>query len=239
MSVYTGTGSVSTLTRVIDDDDTSTCGDGSQSKLSFSATSGTQYSIQVDGYQTATGTFTLTWSQAGGAPANDTFPGTTITGASGSTTGTNVSATGQTSEPTNTGSNSTVTNHRSVWYTWVATSTASFTFDTCTNPSSLAYDTTLGIYTGSVVSSLTKIVDNDDASPACGSTTHQSKLTLSATSGTTYRVMVDGYGFTPPDASGNFVLTWAAASTPPANDNFASRTTITGASGSISGTNVN
>src|SRR5207253_10709725 len=58
IAVYTGS-SFATMTRVTDNDDS--C--GSQSSLSLSATSGTQYDIQVDTYSSATpGSITLSWS---------------------------------------------------------------------------------------------------------------------------------------------------------------------------------
>ena len=51
------------------------------------------------------------------------------------------------------------------------------------------HDTTLAVYTGSRVGSLTTVASNDDSS-ACGL---QSSVSFAATAGTTYHFQVDGY----------------------------------------------
>ena len=53
------------------------------------------------------------------------------------------------------------------------------------------YDTLLGVYTGTAVSSLTPIVKNDDIDTLGGIL--QSSVTFSATAGTNYKIAVDGY----------------------------------------------
>ncbi|MFM9043894.1 MAG: hypothetical protein ACKOPI_07150, partial [bacterium] len=74
----------------------------------------------------------------------------------------------------------------SSWYRWTAP--ASGTLDLWTAGSS--YDTLLAVYSGSAVGSLTPLAANDDY-PGAGLS---SRVSLAVTSGTTYRIAVDGYG---------------------------------------------
>ncbi len=130
------------------------------------------------------------------APANDNFSSpTTITGTSGSKSGSNVSATMQTSETKplvqkNVGA--------SVWYKWTAPATGTATFDTIGS----SFDTVLAVYTGTSVSSLSEVASDDDTG---GSRT--SKLTFQATSGTIYWVAVYGYSTN----TGSVKLNWSLA----------------------------
>jgi hypothetical protein len=118
------------------------------------------------------------------APANDNFANAqVVSGSSVNVTGTNVEATAQTGEP----------NHysyhvarRSVWYKWVAPSTASFGIST----SGSSFDTLLAVYTGSSLTALTKIGSNDDEYNSYNDKT--SVFTFPATSGVTYLIAVDG-----------------------------------------------
>ena len=85
MAVYSGS-SLASLTRINDDDDTPGCGTGRQSTVSFSATSGSTYQIQVDGYAGETGSFMLTWSLLDvTAPSVNAFTPTTASPTSGTT----------------------------------------------------------------------------------------------------------------------------------------------------------
>ncbi|PYJ80629.1 MAG: hypothetical protein DME22_23770, partial [Verrucomicrobia bacterium] len=67
-------------------------------------------------------------------------------------------------------------------------------------------DTTLAAYTGTSVSSLT-LVASDDNSGGGGGT---SKIVFTATSGTTYRIAVDGFN----GAQGNITLDWIQPTAP-------------------------
>jgi len=58
LGVYTGS-ALGSLTEVAGNDDTTGCGTGTGSKVSFNATSGTTYQILVDGFNNQQGTFTL------------------------------------------------------------------------------------------------------------------------------------------------------------------------------------
>jgi uncharacterized repeat protein (TIGR01451 family) len=161
-------------------------------------------------------------SAAPAAPGNDSFASAVVmAGASGTLTGTNIGATGQGGEPINRGPGPI----RSVWYRWTAPNGGWATFDTCTPPVSNAYDSTIGIYTGTQVSALTRVVDDDDTCIP------RSLVVFIASAGTTYDISVDGWG----GATGNFVLTWSLA---PPNDAFADAQTITGNAGSVPGTNL-
>lgn len=116
-------------------------------------------------------------------PANDTFPGSTLTGGHGSATGSNVGSTMQAGEPApNEGDG---TNTSSVWWTWTAPSSGDFIFDLS---SSALADTTLEVFTGSAVGALTLVISDDDSGSG-----FKSKLTLTAVAGTTYRIRVMGY----------------------------------------------
>src|SRR5690606_7030639 len=60
------------------------------------------------------------------------------------------------------------------------------------------YDTTLGVYTGSSLSALTRIADNDDINPGI---VQASDLTFNATGGTTYHFCIDGFNNSEQDPS--------------------------------------
>ncbi|MGB7287219.1 MAG: DUF11 domain-containing protein, partial [Salaquimonas sp.] len=124
--------------------------------------------------------------------AGNNFPGTTITGSSGTLTASNVGATSETGEPTTYGGGSL----NSMWYSWTAPSAGNVTFQTCGG--STNFDTTLQTFTGSPVNALTQQATNDDACAL------QSSNTISVTSGTTYRVQIDGFG----SNTGTFTLSW-------------------------------
>jgi hypothetical protein len=115
------------------------------------------------------------------APSNDDFANAiTITGASGSITGSNVSATKQSGEPNHGGA----TGGSSVWWQWTAPAAGNTTIDTIGS----GFDTLLGVYTGSAVGSLTTIAGDDQ-----GGGNNTSLVTFSAVAGTTYYIAVDGF----------------------------------------------
>lgn len=115
---------------------------------------------------------------------NDNFANATvISGSTLTVTGSNVGATKEPGEPNHAGNSG----GKSIWYAWTAPTSGTVTLDTHGS----TFDTLLGVYTGSSVSTLTTIASNDD-DPAGGTTT--SKLTFRALAGTTYYFAVDGYG---------------------------------------------
>ena len=111
-------------------------------------------------------------------------------------TGSNPGATKEAGEP-NHGNNPGGT---SVWWTWVANASGSININTIGS----SFDTTLGVYTGTAVNSLTLVATDDDYGG------HNTSLVfISAVAGTTYQIAVDGYGGT----TGNIELTVDALAT--------------------------
>jgi hypothetical protein len=192
-----------------------------QDELVFSATSGTVYHIQVgsrfiDGSVGAMGDITLRWWPSI-APGNDSFASATqLTGTSGTTSGTNRFATAEPTDPDYFGGAGTV------WWKWTPPSDGTYVFDTCGSN----FDSKMGLYTGDSLSNLTAIAENDD------SCTYQAGLpSFDALTTETYFIAVGAF-----DAYqvGDITLNWQSG-TPPANDNFAEASPISGTSGSVSG----
>ena len=123
-------------------------------------------------------------------PLNDNFVNRTTISANGATlTATNTGATKESGEPNHAGN----TGGKSVWWRWTPTASGSAQIDTIGS----SFDTILGVYTGSSVSTLTQVAADDDSG---GSLT--SKVTFNAMASRTYQIAVDGFGA----ASGNIVL---------------------------------
>lgn len=136
-------------------------------------------------------------------PENDNFANAsnlTIGSISSST----LHATKESGEPTHV--NSSTRSGTSVWYKW--TPAVSGTLSLNTHGS--AFDTLLAVYTGSSVSALTVRAANDDDSS--GNFGYASKLSTTVTGGTTYHIVIDGYGA----ASGSFNLNASFVSLVPA-----------------------
>ena len=122
-------------------------------------------------------------------PENDDFSrALTISGSSGRTAGNSVGATVEAREPGE--------GTRSVWWQWRAPAGGEATIDTVGSD----FDTTLGVYTGTRVDALTRLAENDDDVGL------QSRVTLTVTAGTVYRLRVAGYD----DAAGEIVLNWSS-----------------------------
>lgn len=136
-------------------------------------------------------------------PANDNFPGTTITGSSGTTSGTSASATRQTGEPTTFGMTA-----RSVWFQWTpAVADQATTFNTTGS----AFDTVLGVYTGSAVDALTGVAKDDQSGGA-----NTSALTFNPAMGTTYYIQVGSWA----SSGGAYTLNWSSVALTSANDEW-------------------
>lgn len=130
----------------------------------------------------------------------------------------NVGATAEPGEPAIAGAPATST----LWWEWTAPASGTVSVDT----NGSAYDTVLGVYTGSAVSALTPVASNDNAG---GGVT--SRVTFTAQAGATYEIGVDGkYG-----ATG---LTLLNVGTTPANDAFASPVVLSGQSTHVTATNL-
>jgi hypothetical protein len=131
-------------------------------------------------------------------PGNDNFASAyAITGAQGTTNGTNVRATKEVGEPNHAGN----AGGASVWYNWTAPSSGSVTLDTIGS----GFSTLLAVYTGASVSGLTS-VGSDNGSAGNGA----SRVTFTASSGTTYRIAIDGVS----GATGNAELNWLQPTLP-------------------------
>ncbi len=119
-------------------------------------------------------------------PSNDDFANATlISGSSVTVSGSNLNATSENGEPLLSYKSSATT---TVWWKWIAPENGSIQIDTVGS----TFDTVLGVYKGSSVSSLVKAGENseDDDSGGSGNT---SKCTFDCTSGTTYHICVAGY----------------------------------------------
>lgn len=130
-------------------------------------------------------------------PTNDNFANrSTLCGFNATATGTNLNATKQAGEPDHAGNSG----GKSVWWKWTAQYDSTVQIDTIGS----SFDTLLGVYTGSSVSSLTTVASDDN-----GGSIGTSLVTFSAVAGTTYQFAVDGLD----GASGNVSLHLAATLT--------------------------
>ena len=229
LAMYTGS-SIGSLTSVASNDDAI----GRQSEVSFTAQQGVVYYIAVDGYNGATGSIVLGWSQAGDpvmacdpslvcgtaitcvdgleypttcgprncdlpigmcavvAAGSDSFSlASSISGASGQVTGSNVGASKESGEPNHAGN----AGGASLWWSWTAPASGTVTVDT----EGSDFDTVLAVYTGSGVGALTSVASNDDAIG------RQSEVSFAAQQGVVYHIAVDGYS----GATGSIVLGWS------------------------------
>jgi subtilisin family serine protease len=218
LGVYTGT-SVGGLTQVVANDDADQAAQKYWSAVSFEATAGTTYRVAVDGYRNnvpavAEGSIALgfTWTGTGTpVPPNDNFASATnfTVGSAGPLAGSNVGAGKEVGEPNHAGFNG----GRSVWWRFTAPTDGTMTLST----QGTEFDTLLAVYTGAAVGSLTTVGANDDFS----SPERWSRLTFTATAGTTYRIAVDGYAGD--DGPVTLAFTWSLG---PVNDDFEAATSF-------------
>ena len=195
LAAYTGS-AVNALTAVAGNDDD---GGSPTSAISFHAVAGTTYSIAVDGAGGDRGRVELFWNLH---PPNDDFAAAqAISGDHGTVSGTTVGATKEPAEPDHAHD----PGGASVWYAWTAPASGTLTVDTCADATD--FDTLLAVYTGADVGHLTAVASNDDA-PACEL---GSRVGLTVSGGTTYRIAVDGFE----GEWGDFVLAWSLAPLPP------------------------
>lgn len=125
-------------------------------------------------------------------PDNDDFvDARPIEGESGTENGDNLGATAQAGEPEHAGASPT----RSVWFRWTAPSSGNYAFGT----EESRFDTVLSAYTGTELTTLQRIADDDDSGP-----TTRSLMQFAATSGTTYIIALDGFGV----GRGEYELAW-------------------------------
>jgi beta-glucanase (GH16 family) len=163
---------------------------GSASTGSITSLSSGSHTVSAiysgDANDTASTSASLAQTIAPVAPANDNFANATvISGTSATVTGSNIAATKEAGEPNHAGD----PGGSSVWWAWTAPADGTVSIDTHGSN----FDTVLGVYTGSSVSTLTAVPggSNDD-DPAGGTTT--SAVSFAVTAGTTYWIAVDGHG---------------------------------------------
>jgi hypothetical protein len=146
-------------------------------------------------------------------PPNDAFADAILlTGANGTVNGTNVHATTEAGEPLG---------ENSVWYNWTAPNNGEAHFQ-------IGMDwLKIDVFTGAAINALT---------PVATSSGSPSAVTWTAVQGTTYRIRL--YKST---RMSPFNLLWSLQVTivPPPNDAFASAILLSGANGTVTGTNVN
>jgi hypothetical protein len=140
-----------------------------------------------------------------GAPANDDFDDATALPPTlrGEVNGSNAGASGEAGEPRHAGS----APDTSVWYRWTAPLSGTAVLSTAGS----SFNTTLAIYGGSSVSSLTPVASNDNAA---GTTT--SRLAFRSIAGRTYHIAVNGVDA----ATGAIQLRWVVSVLPPNHPNF-------------------
>ena len=169
---------------------------------------------------------TITWTVPAttpGVPENDAFADAIpLRTSSGGFDMYNTGAGKEPGEPNHAGN----AGGHSLWLRWKAPRSGTMTMET-RGPS---IDTLLAVYTGSSVGALTPVASNDNAS----ATETTSKVTFSATAGTTYRIALDGKN----GAAGYISFSYTGTLGGPANDNFANREAITGSSGTTYASNV-
>ena len=143
-----------------------------------------------------------------------------LEGVAVNTTGENFGATLETGEPRHAG----WTGGRSVWWRWTAPQDGTFSIDL----SGTAFDTLLGIYTGSALGALTTIASDDDSGEGASS-----RAVFTAVAGATYMIAVDGYNA----GNGNILLSLAAM-TAPVVSSFSPSAAAPGATVTIDGFNL-
>jgi hypothetical protein len=222
LAVYSGA-DLSSLTMVVANDDTAGCGSsGKGSSVSFPATKGTRYWIAVDGHEDAAGRIEGALTLTVPPPGNDDFPGAPLSGIDQGFSGDNVNASGEPGEPDHAGlslcedgaESTSFDPHclRSAWWSWIAPADGTASVGVCDSD----FDTTLAVYTGAAVDSLTQVAANQDT-PDCGLFGNRgSRVTFTAAGGTTYRIAVDGYYEHEGDIGGRLALAPNEAPTGPA-----------------------
>ena len=139
---------------------------------------------------------TATWTAY---PSNDNFAkAVVISGTSGAVSASNVNATKENGEPLVSKWTSATT---TIWWKWTAPDSGTAQFSTV----GTSFDTVMGVYSGSYLSSLKVEDQNDDYGGA-----RTSFCTIACTRGTAYYIAVAGYG----GKSGAVSLCWSFTAAP-------------------------
>jgi hypothetical protein len=165
---------------------------------------------------------------AASAPENDRFANRIVlTGASLTVTGSTVGANKESGEPDHAGNSG----GQSVWWSWDAPDDGEVQITT----DGSSFDTLLGVYTGSRVSALVAVANNDDHGSLA-----TSRVRFGVRRGIQYQIAVDGYNDGTTTDSGSVRIALTFQSEPilrPTNDNFSNRLALTGAVTSVIGSN--
>jgi hypothetical protein len=140
-----------------------------------------------------------------GAPDNDNFNQAILLPRTnkGEVDGSNLAASGEVSEPRHAGS----APDTSVWYRWTAPLSGTAILTTAGS----SFNTTLAVYQGESVSTLTAVAANDNIGG-----TRASRVAFRTVAGSTYRIAVDGVD----GATGSIHLRWAVSLLPPDDTTF-------------------
>ena len=207
LAIYTG--ACGALTQAACNDDASGCGAGAlSSRITWTATAGTQYRIRMGGYQGATGNATLTLSGPTcppPGPANNDCANRSGVG-TGPTVYTTVGAT--TDGPAHaacdqSGSNQ-VTND--VWFNHPSSCPGSIRIALC----DANYDSKLAVYDDSGCTNFdARILACNDDTAGCGASNLGGQVRIASTIGRNYTIRVGGFlGAT---GSGNMTITYCPA----------------------------
>lgn len=231
LAVYTGT-TVSGLTLVGEDDNRS---DDGASMVKFLATGGTTYRFAVDGFAGAEGVAAgpIVLNVNASLDLNDDFAHRmTLSGQTNRVEASNVGASKESGEPQHGGT----PGGRSVWWTW----TAHLAGPVLVTTRNSSFDTALAVYTGTQVSSLTLVAENDDSDPA--NPTAGSSVLFRAVAGQTYQIAVDGYRSSDGTVAEGTIVLHLFQGTPAVlggNDLFVNRFPITGPISAVIGITTN
>jgi hypothetical protein len=186
LAVYTGSGAIDSLSQVASDNDSCTNFNDAGSQLSFDAVAGRNYRIAVAGFAHSAGEGTFTLTTFHDPPSNDYFYGAQeISGNSAKVEGTTLLATREFGEPVHYPDDPFFRQgEHSVWYSWTPTFSGPVQMNTCQDAK---ISSTIAVYTGDAVSTLSPVAHNTSA---CPSTPSGSKVTFDAVAGTTYRIAV-------------------------------------------------
>ena len=192
---------------------------GGPEQIRIRVEAGVTYRIAVDS-PSLTGTFVLSLELIA-SPLNDDFgDALPLVGPLAEVVGSTLGATQEPCEPVHDDNYY----DPSVWYTWTAPADGPVVLDTAGSD----FPTVLGIYTGDVLCSLTRVVAN-----RLSGVGEPAKRLIQAQAGVTYRIAVDGQRA----KMGNYELS-VEQLPPPANDLFANAEELIGTAASATGSNI-
>ncbi|HWN94387.1 MAG TPA: hypothetical protein VNT99_05095 [Methylomirabilota bacterium] len=178
--------------------------------LDFDAIAGTTYHFSLDGDAVSTVEQFAMQLRFRPRPFNDAFSNRlALVGTNIGVTASNVAATVEPGEPEHGFSSA----RRSVWFSWTAPHSGRVSLVISGD-----FSAVLGLYTGNELSNLVRVLPLDY---------YTERLNVAVVEGTTYQLALDGYG----QNSGTCTLNIHYA-TPPVNDDFANRLSLTNGQGS-------